>query len=100
MAGAEGIVGVDLRIANWTESLVGISAETIYLQSSDQRVYPVDFLPQGISESQLLELPAVLTIESRTGEVYFAGISSLSGWQLVVDLRYEGYGEARFNLGE
>ena len=99
-AGAEGIAGIKLRIANWAEDSVGISAEKIYLQSGEQRVYPIDFVPQGASESQLLELPAILTIEERTGEVYFAGISSLSGWQLVVDLRYGGYGEARFNLGE
>jgi len=99
-ASAEGIIGINLRIANWTESPVGISAEKIYLQSGEQRVYPVDFVPQGVSESQLLELPAVLTAEERNGEVYFAGISSPGGWQLVVDLRYEGYGEARFNLGE
>ncbi|MEJ2487792.1 MAG: hypothetical protein P8Y68_18915 [Anaerolineales bacterium] len=98
---AEPILAALLRRANWGDTEVTITRENIYLTNGDIRVYPLELGSIG-EEDGLLPLPQTPTAEYSIGEVYFSGIGpeELNDWQLVLDLRYEGYGEAVFPLGE
>lgn len=97
------MVSLQIRLSNLEgDQAVMFSGQNFYLTNGEQRVYALEFIPQNAGDTNALLLPQTLYGGSMvTGEVFFAGISldELDGsWELVVDLRYQALGEARFAL--
>jgi hypothetical protein len=96
------LIGMRLRISNYVNEAVQIRVENIYLEKGDQRIYVLSDPPLGVSDNNPLILPFSQNFGEKTGEIFFVGVSldQLKEWQLVVDLSYQGFGEARFRLNE
>jgi hypothetical protein len=97
------LVGIQIRLSNLEgDTAILFAGQNIYLTNGEQRVYALEFVPQTAGGATPLVLPQTLHGGSMiTGEVFFSGISLAdlgSGWELVIDLRYQALGEARFAL--
>ncbi|HKJ27667.1 MAG TPA: hypothetical protein VJ965_08520, partial [Anaerolineales bacterium] len=97
------LVGIRVRFSNQDSSqAVFLDGQNIYLTNGQQRVYALGFVPQSAGEVQSLTLPQTIQAgATAVGEVFFAGVSAAdlsNGWQLVIDLRYQALGEARFAI--
>lgn len=94
------LIGFDLRIANNGTIPIEIIPQNLILREINRDVRALDFAPQIAVDSQLFPFGEVTGVA--LGEVFFAGVNpdELENWTLVVDLRYQGYGEVIFEFLE
>lgn len=92
------LIGIGLRIDNKTGADLVVGADTFLLTDGRIQNEGLDFVPQSAGNRPLL--PFILPPGVSTGEIFFTGVSpdDLADWILIVDLRYEGLGEAVFTL--
>ncbi|MCB2179740.1 hypothetical protein KQH54_01315 [bacterium] len=92
----EDVIGLELRIDNQSGTAVSVQTATFLLTDGLIWQESLDFLPESVGARTTL--PNTLAPGITTGEVFFSGISpdDLADWLFVVDLRYEGFGEADF----
>ncbi len=99
------VIGVVLRIVNYKSIPVKIDTGNVYLQKGEQKNFALTVTAQDKGDQAEpdfapMTLPQFLERGEVTGRVHFLGITldELSEWQLVLDLRDQGFGDARFRL--
>ncbi len=96
------LASVRLRFFNLANETLDIGLENIYLVKGNERISALGFEPQSALDTVPLQLPLKLKAnQAASGDLYFAGLAKNelgNGWQLVIDLRYEGLGEIRFEM--
>ena len=97
------LVSIRLRFSNLANTQsIALAGQNVYLTNGSQKVYALGFVPLSAGDANALGLPQTLEAGGvAAGEVFFAGVSEgdlANGWTLVVDLRYQALGEARFVL--
>jgi len=95
------LVSLNVRLSNEEgDKAVVFSNQTFYLVKNGVKVGALGFVPGVAGDAKALVLPITLEPgQTAAGEIFFAGVGVEDldeGWQLVVDLRYQALGEARF----
>ncbi|MEJ2758634.1 MAG: hypothetical protein P8046_09160 [Anaerolineales bacterium] len=94
----EDLIGLELRVDNFSGEPIQVQAETFSLTDGQVTLDALNFLPSSAGDRTLI--PFVFGEEVTTGEVFFSGVSpeDLEDWLFVIDLRYQGFGEAVFTF--